>query len=476
MRRFLLTLVVLVLAVITFLPGESARAWQTGNLLENPGFEGPFYAWSGMNEVHVAHGWTPWWRYRNESDQEAYFFKPEYKQANGWIYPNRVHGGASAQQWFTFFATHQAGLYQQVFNVRPGTGYRFTVWAQVWSSTEDDASVSRNPAYPNMQVGIDPTGGRNAWAGTVVWSGTYAFYDSWGQLAIEAVAQNDVITVFMRSDPHWPVKHNDFYWDDAALVVAGQPIPPAPPPTATSAGPAPPTATAAATPEPTATCAPAPSDWVTYYVVKGDTLYSLSRRSGTKVERIKSVNCLSSTTIHVGQALLLPRQPDTPTPTKVPHTPIPVTPTTTGAPTATQTPRPETPTITSAPTATGTPTAAAPATPTRAPTATASATRTKSPTVTASATPTRTPTEPPPTAAPATATSVPKVVDTPTPTKPPPTILPPPTSTPGSPTPRPTSTPSASSTRPCGTIYVGAGIVVLAGFFRFRRRGKPFNG
>ena len=62
MRRFLLTLVVLVLAVITFLPGESARAWQSNNLLKNPGFEGQFYAWSGMNEVHVAHGWTPWWR------------------------------------------------------------------------------------------------------------------------------------------------------------------------------------------------------------------------------------------------------------------------------------------------------------------------------------------------------------------------------------------------------------------------------
>jgi hypothetical protein len=26
--------------------------------------------------------------------------------------------------------------------------------------------------------------------------------------------------------------------------------------------------------------------------------------------------------------------------------------------------------------------------------------------------------------------------------------------------------------RPCGTIYVGAGIVVLAGVLRIRRRGK----
>jgi hypothetical protein len=157
--RCMLIAVALVLLLTDLGPREPALAWQgSGNLLENPGFEGAFYAWRGMPEIQVAHGWTPWWRTREESDPPAYFFKPEYKQANGYIFPNRVHGGASAQQWFTFHATHLAGMYQQVFGVTPGVRYHFSIWAQVWSSSRDDGDRSENPAYPNLQVGIDPTG------------------------------------------------------------------------------------------------------------------------------------------------------------------------------------------------------------------------------------------------------------------------------------------------------------------------------
>jgi LysM repeat protein len=430
MRRVLLTMLLLILLAVGWVPGRAARAsFQPSNLLQNPGFEGSFYAWSGMNEVQVAHGWTPWWRTRSESDPPAYYFKPEYKQANGYVFPNRIHGGASAQQWFTFHATHQAGMYQQVFGVTPGAHYRFTVWAQVWSSSEDDSAVSKTPAYPNLQVGIDPTGNWNPWAGTVIWSGTYAFYDSWGQLAVEAVAQKDVITVFMRSEPNFPVKHNDFYWDDAALVAVGPGVPAPFVPTATSP---PPIVTSAGPPAPTATCAPAPSDWVAYFVQRGDTLYSLSRRSGTTVDRIMTANCLRLTAIQVGQSLLLPRQPDTPTP---------LPPTATAKPVVT-------------------PTAAASATLTQTPTEALTETPTKAPI--------ETPTERPTTTARPTATT--------TPTKLPPTIPPPATPTPGSPTPPTTSTPSGAGTRPCGTIALGAGIVMLAGVFRFRRRGQPLDG
>jgi LysM repeat protein len=428
MRRIPIILLLSLLVMAGWGLGEPARALQESpNLLQNPGFEGDYYPWFGINEVQVAHGWTPWWRSRTDADPPATYFQPEYKQANGYIYPNRVHSGAAAQQWFTFHATHQAGMYQQVFNVTPGTRYRFTIWAQVWSSTEDDPNASVNPAYPNLQVGIDPTGNWDPWAATVVWSGTYAFYDSWGQLSVEAVAQNTIITVFMRSEPNFPIKHNDIYWDDAVLVAVdggGAPVPPTSPPNTPV-----PTATSAGPPPPTATCASPPAGWVTYYVRRGDTLYSLAKRHGTTLDAVVSANCLRSTNIYVGQPLLLP--------------PLPATATPSGA------------------------------------TATATARPTEKPTTTATEAPSETPVAPSPTAMPATATSAPTATATQasqaqaaTPTKPHPTILPPFTPTTGPPPPAATSAPSGGSTRPCGTMALSAGIVLLAGVFRFRRRGR----
>jgi hypothetical protein len=85
------------------------------------------------------------------------------------------------------------------------------------------------------------------------------------------------------------------------------------------------------------------------------------------------------------------------------------------------------------------------------------------------------PTEPPPTAPPSTSTPAPIVGATATPTQARATIPPPATSTPGEPAPAPTSTPSGGSTRPCGTIAIGAGMVVIAGVFRFRRRGQSVD-
>jgi hypothetical protein len=112
-----------------------------------------------------------------------------------------------------------------------------------------------------MKVGIDPTGGTNPWSGSIVWSGEQNPLDTWALLAVEAVAQGSSVTVYTYSAPPWPTKHNDVYWDDAALVVVAQPAPPTntprptrPRPTATPVLPtATPTNTPTITPTPTNT-------------------------------------------------------------------------------------------------------------------------------------------------------------------------------------------------------------------------------
>jgi len=222
-------------------PVLASPTYQQGNLLQNPGFEGNYKAWSGLAEIQVASKWTPWWW--DNPDHEPAYFRPEYKRASAAAYPNRVLSGDSAQQWFTFHASHLAGMYQQVFNVTPGQHYRFSIWAQVWSSLEDEPNTSVLPANPHLQIGIDPTGNWDPGSPNIVWSpeaSMSSVIDQWVIMNVEATAQKDIVTVFMRTNPDFANKHNDMYWDQASLETVGPPEPTPLPPTAT---PGPPTAT-----------------------------------------------------------------------------------------------------------------------------------------------------------------------------------------------------------------------------------------
>lgn len=230
------------------------------NLLRNPSFEGEFFAWAGVPEVQVAHEWTPWWI--EDTSRDPRWHRPEWKRAVAATFPNRVLAGASSQQYFTFFASHYAGMYQQVFDVTPGQRYRFGIWVQLWSSMEDNADTSVLPANPRLQIGIEPNGvalpGFAQPPGTVLWSGEAPMdqiVDRWGYMTVEATAQNDVITVYIRSRPDFANKHNDIYLDEASLVRVEAVPPTAVPPTLTNT-PAPAEATATAETTATATTMP----------------------------------------------------------------------------------------------------------------------------------------------------------------------------------------------------------------------------
>ena len=412
MRESAIRFLILVSLTALLLPaGTQPEAWaqEPANLLRNPGFEGSYTPWSGINEIQVASNWTPWWVERQPGDPGGINHRPEYKEAAGWLFPDRVHSGSSAQQWFTFYSTHTAGMYQQVFGIQPGARLQFSIWAQVWSSSEDDPGQSVEPGRINLQIGLDPTGNTDPWAGTVAWSPVHNQYDTWLQVAVEATAQTDAVTVFMKSAPLYPVKHNDTYWDDAVLIPieaspptaqpsptpgteptqaaatvpptqAASEIPPTqaaseiPPTEAASATP-PPLETASATvsptttptPAPTATCAPPPAGWIPYTVRSGDYLTALSRTYDVSVAEIIAANCLEITMLFVGQTLLLPIETSSPTP--VPTASNTAEPSPSPATTGTAAPSPAptvTPLIVLAPTVTRTEpiTPASPASPT----------------------------------------------------------------------------------------------------------------
>lgn len=200
--------------------------------LVNGDFEGGFRM-VGAPEVIVAYGWEPWWDTNKPTDvpnpdEPGYNRRPEFKPD-----VERPPSG-TCQKFFNTHATHNAGLYQQVAGFgelsrtvpqglselgRAGRKVTFRAKAYVWSSQYDDLAESREPGEYKISIGIDPFGGTDALADTVVWSEPKEVYDQWTGLSVSTVAQADEITVFLRGRCRWRVKNNNSYWDQCRLTI-----------------------------------------------------------------------------------------------------------------------------------------------------------------------------------------------------------------------------------------------------------------
>jgi LysM repeat protein len=135
-----------------------------------------------------------------------------------------------AARYFTAYEIHDGGL-RQVVAATPGTKYRFTIWGFSWT-TENPVVDTPSTSQQMMRVGIDPTGGTDGNAASVVWGAETWTNDQFIQLSVEAVATGSKITVFTRTKANWCVARNDSFWDAGSLVAIGQgptPVPPGQP-------------------------------------------------------------------------------------------------------------------------------------------------------------------------------------------------------------------------------------------------------
>jgi len=325
-------------------PAASVGAFQSGNLLQNPGFEGQFVTINADSSLQLAPNWQPW--SLPQGDSSSINAQPEYKPAPA----SRVHSGSAAQEYNTFFATHTGGVYQRV-PVTPGTELRFGIYVYVWSSASfANPDVSEDPNDVIVNVGIDPTGGTDGESASIVWSSDAEFYDEYRELSVSAISSATAVTVFVRSAPQGFVGTNNVYVDDASLVALGQAPPTATvPPTVTptqdifvptqegTITPVPVTATftPSKTPIPPTATATLPdefTDRVIYTVAAGDTVWEIARRYDSSVDAIISVNGLSSSgLINIGQVLVVPVRGTSPSPLPT-FTPVPTQSTGVGGP------------------------------------------------------------------------------------------------------------------------------------------------
>lgn len=227
MKRLLGNHVALLLGVMfAFLLASGSVAAQSQNLLTNPGFEQPFSSVAGTPPRQVAQGWTPWNIGGGQSASEN--VQPEYYPAsdvtNGLGVP-RFRNGTDAQQYWTFFATHDGGLFQRVTGVTSGQQLRFSAYVYVWSSAFDDPNTSEDPGGVVVQVGIDPAGGTDGSSSSIVWSAPSIQYDSYNEYSVTASATGTAVTVWVRSTVTTPVKNTNIYVDDASLGSASGAVP-----------------------------------------------------------------------------------------------------------------------------------------------------------------------------------------------------------------------------------------------------------
>ena len=205
------------------------------NLLANPSFEGQYssYQLSGYDDwriddcntlscgrAQMAPDWHPYWR-MDGRHQPWDNIMPEYKPSLPHETPPRVRSGGKSQHYFSFWSTHEAGMYQQVTAV-PGGHYCASVWGHAWSDYSSSDYLSGAPDNDGdlyQRIGIDPTGGTDWQSPNIIWGEPRQQYDEFGLFLVEATAEADTITVFTWSRPWIPAKHNDVYWDDAKLTL-----------------------------------------------------------------------------------------------------------------------------------------------------------------------------------------------------------------------------------------------------------------
>ena len=185
-KHFLRTLITALILVIL---SSVATHAQEENLLENPGFESGFTG-------GVASGWESW----VASDENAPGFQevPEFIQGtaasdNGLI--PQVRSGSDAQAFFSFFASHDAGIYQEVSGITSGTELRFSIYAHVFSNNSTDVDRSETPGGVTIRVGIDPNGGTDPFSSDVVYTEPFITYDTFIQYNTIAEATGDTVTV-----------------------------------------------------------------------------------------------------------------------------------------------------------------------------------------------------------------------------------------------------------------------------------------
>jgi len=188
------------------------------DVLENGSFDGGWVEQDGISQLKVFVPWRVWWKERLPADPESENFRPEAAPIDA---EGRYRTPPTAQKIWTQFATHTAGLLQGPIIVPAGKQVTFQAYVRQYSENPDG-----NDGEGMAKIGIDPTGGTDPYAESVVWSeDLWKPYEGFTLMQVEATSFG-AVTVFTYAAWKWPAGTNDTYWDDAKLLWEQGPTPP----------------------------------------------------------------------------------------------------------------------------------------------------------------------------------------------------------------------------------------------------------
>ncbi|CAG0936458.1 hypothetical protein TFLX_05331 [Thermoflexales bacterium] len=225
-----------------------------GNLLDNPDFEDGYYFYPGHNSIRVPNSWSfAWYTDTPPFGNQSPFMQPEvsvldcvWPNCNAVNYPPRINTGQHAVESGKRWANQDVSLYQSVGRVPIGALVSAEAWMSAWVSNcdpnvspyplalsllSDNASGCQPGAWPvdsnHMLVGLDPYGGTDPRAATVVWNwdatnppwwGPYDYYSA--TVPVVVVAHAHTVTLFLRGVTVQPAKFNTVYFDTASLTYS----------------------------------------------------------------------------------------------------------------------------------------------------------------------------------------------------------------------------------------------------------------
>lgn len=115
-----------------------------------------------------------------------------------------------------------AGLYQ---TVEVKTGYTYLISAMLFNwSTDSPVVDSPSSSYIRSWVGVDPAGGTDYTAASVVWSNEESARDHFAYIDAKVKATGGKLTVFLLSVPNFAVARSDSFWDLVAVMEVGSPV------------------------------------------------------------------------------------------------------------------------------------------------------------------------------------------------------------------------------------------------------------
>lgn len=200
-----------------------------------------------LEDLYAPPGWVAWYRV------DGKWCPPEGRTTRD-ANLGRVRAGEQAYVLAAANKPFDGGL-MQAMSVNPGDRLRFTVWAHAWSNfgEAEGSELSSHPDDPRWSegagfepylalegslaespqaealgnatfwVGMDPSGGRNPLADTVVWGQGAHIYNEYAEVpAVEATADGDRVTLFIRVRFQGGFRHQEGYLDDVRLDIVGE--------------------------------------------------------------------------------------------------------------------------------------------------------------------------------------------------------------------------------------------------------------